>query len=175
MEVDLAESRIEWTGRNILNKHFGTVALKSGHLEFDGGSLVGGEFVVDMEKMLCDDLDGEMHDVLIDHLKSDDFFDVGRHPEVHYRITSSKVINGGNPSGPNLRLDGELTLRGETNPLSIEATTGLSPEGQPAAQAIFSLDRTAWGSIYGSARFFQRIGMHLVNELVDLQLRIVGK
>ena len=56
----------------------------------------------------------------------------------------------------------------------IVATTGLTPEGKPAAQATLALDRTAWGSIYGSARFFQRLGMHLVNDFVDLQLRMVG-
>ena len=175
IEVDLSESRLEWTGRNILSKHFGTVALKSGHLEFNQGELVGGEFVIDMEKMLCDDLAGDdMHDVLIAHLESDDFFDVGNHPEARYRIHSSEPINNGNASSPNLRLHGELMLRGESNPLAIDATTGLTPEGLPAAQATLALDRTAWGSIYGSARFFRRLGMHLVNELVDLQLRIVG-
>lgn len=58
---------------------------------------------------------------------------------------------------------------------TIDATTGLTPEGKPAAQATFSLDRTHWGAIYGSARFFQRRGMHLVNDLIDLQLRIVGR
>lgn len=45
VEVDLQESALEWTGRNLLNKHHGSVALKSGHLEFDDGRLIGGAFV----------------------------------------------------------------------------------------------------------------------------------
>ena len=172
--IDLGESTIEWLGRNLLNKHWGSVGLKSGFLEFSRGALSGGEFVIDLTDMRCHDLDDKLGGVLIAHLQSDDFFDVERHPEARFVLGSSEFINGGNPSGPNLRLHGEFTLRGETNPLTIDATTGLTPEGKPAAQASFSLDRTVWGSIYGSARFFQRVGMHLVNDLVELQLRIVG-
>lgn len=50
--------------------------------------------------------------------------------------------------------------------------SGLTPDGIPAAQATIAFDRTVWGSIYGSARFFHRLGMHLLN---DLQVRIVAK
>lgn len=172
-EVDLSESQVEWTGRNLLNKHWGSVGLKGGHLEFDSGTLAGGEFVLDLTALRCHDLEGEMHDVLIAHLQSDDFFDVGRFPEARYTILSTRPLGDGIAGRPNLHLEGELTLRGETHPLAIEAVTGLAPDGRPAAQATLALNRTVWGSIYGSAGFFQRLGMHLVNDLVDLELRIV--
>lgn len=175
MEIDLAESRLEWTGRNLLNKHWGTVALKSGELSFEQGRLLSGKVTIDLTKILCDDLEGGIHDVLIAHLQNHDFFDVSRHPEAHLTIKSASPIEGATASSPNLRLDCQLELRGEKNPLQIDATTGLTPDGIPAAQATIALDRTVWGSIYGSARFFQRLGMHLVNDLIDLQVRIVAK
>jgi hypothetical protein len=37
--VDLANSFLQWTGRNILNKHHGRIGLKSGELEFLKGQL----------------------------------------------------------------------------------------------------------------------------------------
>ncbi len=173
LAIDLSESAIEWTGRNLLNKHYGSIALKGGYLQFDHGVLTGGEFVIDLTAMHCADLEGDLHDLLIAHLKSDDFFDVERFPEARYVIRASEPLEGALAGRPNLRLEGELTLRGETRPLTIEAATGLTPDGLPAAQATLALDRTLWGSIYGSARFFTRLGMHLVNDLVDLQLRVV--
>ena len=42
-----------------------------------------------------------------------------------------------------------------------------------AAQAVFAFDRTVWGSIYGSGKFFQRLGMHLVNDLIEVQVRLL--
>jgi hypothetical protein len=46
--VDLRESRIEWTGRNLLNSHHGVIGLKEGSLEYEHGRLTGGKFVIDM-------------------------------------------------------------------------------------------------------------------------------
>lgn len=175
-EIDLAESRLEWLGRNLLNKHWGTVAIRSGFLEFGGGQVTGGEFVIDLTRIECSDLHGhDLHDVLIDHLHSDDFFDTANFPEATYRITSSEPVNDATPGMPNLRLHGDLTLKGVTSPLTLDAATGLTPEGIPAAQASFSLDRTQWNVIYGSARFFQRLAGHLVNDFIEFQARIVTR
>src|SRR5262249_6159744 len=80
--IDLAQSRIEWTGRNLLNKHFGRVGLKAGQLEFNQSQLTGGRIVVDMGNIVCIDLNGTpQHDVLVNHLRDEDFFDVERFPE----------------------------------------------------------------------------------------------
>ena len=37
------------------------------------------------------------------------------------------------------------------------------------------LDRTLWGANYGSAKFFGRLGQHLVNDEFHLQLKVVTK
>jgi len=172
--IDLEESRVEWTGRNLLNKHWGTVGLKSGSLRFDGGSLAGAEFVLDLTDLTCTDLAGNhLHDVLIDHLQSDDFFDVERFPEARFVIDSAREIPGQTPGSPNLSVEGNLTLKGETHPVRFEATAGLNAEGKPAAQASFSIDRTKWNVIYGSGKFFKRLAGHLVNDEIDLEFRIV--
>ena len=41
------------------------------------------------------------------------------------------------------------------------------------AEANFDIDRTRWNIVYGSGKFFEKLGMHLVNDLVSIQLKIV--
>ncbi len=177
VEVDTGESSVQWTGRNLLNKHHGTVAISGGVMRFRDGELVTAEFALDMNKLSCTDLlaDAGMHDALIGHLQSDDFFDVEKFPEAMVVITRVERIPGSKPGMPNLHLTAGLTIRDETHPIEFDAVSGLTPEGKPAAQAVFSIDRTRWGAIYGSGRFFHRLAGHLVNDLIDFGVKIVGK
>lgn len=173
--VDLAESRVEWTGRNLLNRHVGSVAIQSGQLSFDHGSLVGGEFVLDLNALTCGDIaDSALNRLLIEHLKSDDFFEVAQFPEARFQIHQVGPVPDGGAGRPNLRIAGSLTLRGQVKPLEFLATTGWTPQGRFAAQAVLTFDRTAWGSIYGSGKFFQRLGMHLVNDLIEVRVRLLA-
>ena len=54
------------------------------------------------------------------------------------------------------------------------ATITKTPENGLAAEAHFDIDRTRWGVIYGSARFFEYLGMHLVFDLISFQVRIIA-
>jgi hypothetical protein len=53
------------------------------------------------------------------------------------------------------------------------ATSGVTPDGKAAAQAVFSFDRTRWKVLYGSGRFCHRLGMNLVNDLIEFEIKIV--
>ena len=50
----------------------------------------------------------------------------------------------------------------------------MDAEGRFVAQAHFDFDRTLWNVVYGSGRLFEKLGMHLVNDLISLQLKIVA-
>ena len=90
---EIIESTIQWQGHKVTGSHNGTVALKSGSLEFDGDAPTGGNFVIDMTTIDCDDLSGNWKDKLVGHLKSDDFFGVETHPEAILAITSTLQIS----------------------------------------------------------------------------------
>jgi len=172
--LDLGESRVEWTGRNLLNKHRGSIAIKSGYLDFDGATITGGEVVISMRDIHCDDLAGTpLHDVLVAHLCSDDFFDTERFPEAKIVLRSVRFDANAAPGGQNLNVEADLTLKGVTAPVSFTASAGLDADGRPAAQASFAIDRTQWSVLYGSGKFFHRLAGHLVNDLIELQLRVV--
>jgi rhodanese-related sulfurtransferase/polyisoprenoid-binding protein YceI len=172
--IDLTESWVEWTGRNLLSKHRGRVGLKSGQLEFVQGQLIRGDVIIDLKNIVCFDLQGTpAHDILLHHLQSDDFFDVERFPEALLVINSARKIDGASPGQLNYEIIADLTLKSVVASLAFHAAAGVTPDGRAAAQAMLSFDRTRWNVLYGSARFFRRVGMHLVNDLVDLEVKVV--
>lgn len=175
-DIDLDASRVEWTGRNLLSKHHGCVALKSGYLDFDQGLLTGGGIILDLMRLDCSDLSGSpYHDVLVRHLHDHDFFDVVAFPEAGLSITSASPLAAGGPGASNLRVTADLTIKGQTHSIEFDATSGLTPEGHAAAQAVFSIDRTKWGVLYGSGKLFNRLAGHLVNDLIAFEVKIVTR
>ena len=175
LPVDLEASRLVWVGRNLLNKHWGTVSIHQGTLEFAHHQLVGGSFTLDLQRIECADLAGtDLHAVLIGHLQNDDFFDVANHPQAIVVIRRVLPIEGRREGSPDLRIEADLTLRGQTHAISFDAVTGWTDEGKPAAQATLTFDRTLWGSIYGSGKFFHRLAGHMVQDLIEIQVKIVG-
>jgi len=59
--------------------------------------------------------------------------------------------------------------------IAFDAAAGWTPGCLPAAQATLAFDRTLWGVLYGSGKHFQRLAGHLVNDLIEIQLRVVGR
>lgn len=172
-EVIADDSFIRWTGRNLFNFHTGEVRLKEGFVTLKGGGLAGGEFRVDLESMSCSDLtDSKLNRMLIDHLRSDDFFDVENHPVASFEVSAAEPVEGASAGMPNYRIKGELTLRGKRHPLEFDALVAWKEDGICVAQAVLDIDRTVWGSIYGSGKFFARLGQHVVNDLVHLHVKV---
>jgi polyisoprenoid-binding protein YceI len=82
------------------------------------------------------------------HLRSADFLDAATHPEIVFK--STKVTPRGKDE---FVVDGDLTIRGTTKPVSVNvALVGIVADpraGQRAAfDAKFSFDRTQWGLVW---------------------------
>lgn len=171
--VDTAKSRLRWIGRNLAGRHEGEVGIASGALLLEHGQLTGGRVEIDMTAITCTDIaDGPMNRVLIDHLESDDFFDVVRHPSAILEIGDVEAVGNALPGLPNLRCTGSLTLKGVTNPVRLMLTSGRTGTGEWVAQSNFDLDRTRYGVNYGSGKLYDFLGMHLVNDLITLEFVI---
>ena len=183
VEMDPEACEVGWTGRGLMHKHVGTLGLESGHLEFaEDGSISGGAFVLNMEDIVCTDLVGnqQLHDVLIAHLKNEDFFHTSEFPTASYAVTGSSWINGASPmcnetSARALRVVGNLTLKGITNEVPIVITPGIHSSGVWAAQASIQLDRTKFNVLYGSSSFYCLLGGHLVHDIIDIDLKLVSR
>lgn len=170
--VNTDESMIHWTGRNANGRHFGTLKLTKGDIRVREG-VIEGEFDIDMTTMKNEDLKGDpLQPVLISHLMSDDFFFVKMFPTASFKIASAKAIESFTTSLPNFEVQGTLELRGIKKEIRFPATVNRREDGSLSIEAHFDLDRTRWNVLYGSSRFFEHLGMHLVYDLITIELRI---
>ena len=172
-QIDVAASVILWTGQNLFNHHEGTVMLAAGSLLLSQGTLEKGEFTINMNSIACSDIpDGAMAAMLVGHLRTADFFQVSEYPTARFVVSSSMPIPGATEGAPNYQISGNLTLRGVTRELSFPAVIAAADTGHVTAQAHLELDRTLFGSCYGSGKFFAFLGKHVVNDLIHLHLKI---
>ena len=58
-EIKADKSKVVWKGYKVTGSHEGTIAIKSGFLNFDADKLIGGEFVMDMTTINTTDMQGE--------------------------------------------------------------------------------------------------------------------
>lgn len=171
--VETADSLVRWTGRNLFNHHSGTVGLAGGELEVRDGLLLSAAFSVAMDTIACEDIaDSSINRMLIAHLESADFFDVASFPVATFAMTACTALPEAPEGRENFRLQGALTVRGITRPVEFPAVVAVDGGGRLTGQACLDVDRTEFGSIYGSGRFFRFLGRHVVNDVLHLHLKI---
>jgi rhodanese-related sulfurtransferase len=174
LPFDTDRSLVFWTGRNLFNHHTGAIRVSGGAIELRDGTPVHGSVQLDMNSLTCTDLsDPTLNAMLIAHLRDDDFFAVARFPHAEFVLAAADAIPGARPGIPNFQLNGALTMRGVTRPLSFPAVIARKSDGAYyTAQALIAIDRTEWGVPYGSSRFFARLGEHVVNDPIHLHLKV---
>jgi len=174
--LDTQVSRIEWIGRSLNNRHLGQLAIIEGNLVIAAGRPRSADIIVDMHSLTDLDLqDPAYRDMLVAHLKSDDFLAVDRFP------TASLSIRGWEPGHEVFPIafggvaTGDLTMKGISRPVRFPALAAPQLDGSIKIHAAFDIDRTIWDICYGSYRHFERLGMHLVHDIVSLELFAVAK
>lgn len=173
--IDTEQSTLEWIGRNLGKRHHGRIAIRGGELVVAGGSLSAGNIVLDMTTISNLDLqDSFWHDMLIRHLKSDDFFAVERFPTASFTLNRWEARAKASPEAPEGIVTGDLTIKEVTRPIGFPAIVAPQPDGGIRAHAAFDIDRTLWNVCYGSCRMFEHLGMHLVHDLISLELFVVA-
>jgi len=173
--VDCGRSRLEWAGRNVFKKHYGTIEIAGGEIVVEGGAVRAGSITIDMSTIRVLDLtDREENKLLTRHLKSDDFFDVERFPTAGFELAECGAIAGATPGSPNHLIKGKMTIKGITKEISVPAIIVPGDNGCVNAHACFDIDRTEWNVCYGSGKFFEMLGMHLVNDAISLELFIAA-
>ena len=170
--IDTAQSVIRWTGRNLFNHHSGTVKLASGEIILRQGQLAGARFTVDMTSIANEDIsDSAMNAMLIAHLRTADFFDTVHHPTAQFTAGAAEKIGACTDGTPNFLLRSTFTLRGISRPLEFPVLIAMDGP-RLTGQGVLQLDRTEFGSHYGSGRLFRFLGKHVVNDHIHLHVKI---
>ncbi|MEX0324356.1 MAG: YceI family protein [Puniceicoccaceae bacterium] len=166
------DSKLRWIGRNLSNQHNGEIGFKEGKINLaTDGQPTSGSVTVDMTSMTCHDIeDSNLASYLVAHLSNADFFLVEKYPTASISIDKFTPVSNATPGSPNYSASGTITVRGVNQQIELDALVEQLSDGRTVFQAEFSLDRTRHGAIYGSGRFFERLGMHLVNDLVHIQV-----
>ncbi|PPH51060.1 YceI family protein [Rathayibacter sp. AY1E2] len=100
------------------------------------------------------------------HLRTGDFFEAEKYPEIHFVSTAVR------PNGDDFLVDGELTIKGTTKPVTFEVEFGgfgTDPYGNYKAglTAKATIDRTDFGLTYNAAL---ETGGVLIGEKVTITL-----
>jgi polyisoprenoid-binding protein YceI len=167
-----AIGEVKWTGYGVGKSHGGTLNISEGSVEMKGDALVGGEFTIDMASLKTGDsprLEG--------HLKSADFFDVEKQKTSTFKITSVEAIKDAKKGEPTHKINGDLTIKGKTQPQTFTATVSKDGKSWKAIAKATIADRTKYDIVYNSAQFktASALGDKLIEDKIDVELDIRTK
>lgn len=150
-------------------RHLGLAKVR-GRFGAVEGAVVVGERPEDSSVEVSIDASGiDTRDTARDeHLRSADFLDVAHHPSLTFRSTAVR------PAGRHWEVDGELTIRGTTRPVTLATTfEGVGPDPWGGTRAAFSatteIDRDDFGLTWNVA---VEAGGVLVGKKVRIELEV---
>ncbi len=171
--VDTEKSIINWSGNKPTGTHTGTIALMSGEVMVSDKNMEAGNFTIDMNSINVTDLQpGDGKENLETHLmgtvegKEGDFFNVRKFPTAMFEITSIE----GDQNNPTI--NGNLTIKDKTNPVSFKATVSYPGNTMLLKSEKFSIDRTKWGVNYGSKSVFDNLGDKFISDDMELLIEL---
>lgn len=166
-------SKIMWSGSKPTGTHTGIISLESGEVMVNDNKLEAGKFTIDMKSITVTDLEaGDGKENLEAHLmgtvegKEGDFFNVNEFPTAMFEITSLE----GDQDKPTV--NGNLTIKGKTNPVSFKATISFSGDTMTLKSEKFTIDRTKWGVNYGSKSIFDNLGDKFISDDMELEVEL---
>lgn len=162
--VATKSSIVNWTGSKVIgDKHVGTLQVKSGQVTFKDGQPAKAEIIVDMTSLKNSDLtDPTWNTKLVTHLKSDDFFSIDKFSE------AKLVVNTFKKTGNKYELQGDLSVKGKTKPVTMTAVEVDTKNGRKIT-ADLTFDRTDFDVRYGSGKFFENLGDKMISDDIQLQ------
>jgi polyisoprenoid-binding protein YceI len=167
--VDNQQSKLTWLAKKVTGEHTGTINVAEGTLEVDNKTLKSGNFSLDTRSIAVTDIkDAGMNSRLVGHLKSDDFFSVEKFP------TAGFVISSVTDKGKGVyEVNGQLTIKGITNPISFPATVNVSGN-KLTAKAAIKVDRTKYDIKFRSKSFFENLGDKTIYDDFELNVLLVA-
>jgi polyisoprenoid-binding protein YceI len=163
-EVNISKSSVEWLGKKIGGQHEGNIQLKSGYFELKNDKIVAGNIIIDMTTITnTDQEDQEYNQKLVGHLKSDDFFGVGKYPTAKFVVTNSSKFKNGKAT-----VTGDITIKGKTEPISFEIV-----KAGKEYSAKIDVDRSEFDVRYGSNSFFDNLGDKVIDDIFTLNIKLV--
>lgn len=157
------QQKISWIGKAAVGGYApeGTLEIKIASITFTSEEIVALQLVVDMKS-----LDQE-NKQLRDHLLEKDFFYTKKYPEAKFQLSMATPIANGIA-----QLKGMMTIRGETQEETMEATVVYSEENI-TLQFEHIMDRTNYGVNHNSPRLFKRLKENAIADDFVLKGKLI--
>lgn len=170
LNVDPSASTLEWKATKVTGAHNGKIKIKSGSLKFNDKDLAGGEFVIDMTSITCEDIESDkFNKKFVNHLHSDDFFSTSKFKTSKLVIKSATLGKGGHYD-----VEADLTIKGVTKPIMFKAN--IDHNGKKAtATADITFNRANYDIKYKSGSFFEDLGDKLIHDEVKMNVKLSTK
>ncbi|MFN4235034.1 MAG: sodium-translocating pyrophosphatase [Bacteroidia bacterium] len=170
--VDTESAQLEWIGKKVGGQHNGTVKIASGNLLVENGVFTGGEFIIDMNSIVCLDIpaDDENNAKLVGHLKAPDFFNVDSFPQAKLNITGVETIEGNS-----YKVKADLTIKNITNEINFVARIIQMGDEVLMAESLFNVDRTKYGIKFKSKTFFSEFADNFIHDDMYFNIRLMAK
>ncbi|GAA4268648.1 YceI family protein [Hyunsoonleella aestuarii] len=164
VEIEIENSLINWKGSNLfkLKKHYGTVNFKSGYVIKKNGNIMGGEFVIEMNTIT--NTDGKFNEILVSHLKNEDFFDVKKYPLAKLKINIVEFN-----MDETLKFIGDLTIKGVTKEIQFDASFNVI-DGNEVMSTKFEIDRTNWGINHESQETLGTLKDNIISNTIKFEV-----
>jgi polyisoprenoid-binding protein YceI len=168
VRVNTENSTVKWKGSKISSSHEGTVNILKGNLNIDHGTLVAGQFSIDMQSLATTDMSEEYNKKLDGHLKNEDFFNVSKFPTASVTITNA--VKG---KGNSYKVVADLTIKGITHPITFAADVNINGKNFLATAKI-KIDRTKWDIKYNSGNYFKDLGDKLILDEIEFDIFLLS-
>ena len=165
LHINTEKSTIHWIGEYAFyfGGHEGNIDFKSGYFLKQNGSIVGGEFIIDMNTIASTDMDTkDAREGLDNHLKNEDFFDVPKYPEATLKIKSTKYHDS-----THLRIVADLTIKDITREINFQAEVDYKKEQMTTK---FKIDRTLWGITFSSKEVEGKLKDGLISDAIGFEV-----
>ncbi len=163
-EVNCKESSINW----YCVTHTGYVKIKEGTVLVADGNIVDGNFTICMDSIEDVDIDYQlMKDVLVNTLKSADFFDITKYPLGYFNLVRLTKT-----SNKDYEVVGNLTIKDVTRQVRFNSNIQINDSLILVESDRFQINRTKWGLTLYSGNFEQTDKSFLFTDFVDIQISL---
>lgn len=162
-EIDTVHSEMSFRIRHLMGRVFGVFNDWEGTVQLNPADLTSAEVDVTVQTASINTFN-EQRD---NHLRTDDFFDVENYPTMTFKSTKMEA------DGNNVKLHGDLTIRGVTKPVVLTGEyTGQGPDPWGGERVAFiattNVDRQDFG-----VSFNQLVdGTGMIGDEVEISIAI---
>ncbi len=170
-KVDTRQSTAKWNGKKVTGEHYGSIRIAEGSFDYDGKTITGGTFVIDMTSLTVEDIKDEKgQQRLANHLKNDDFFATDKFPQSRLVITGSTPGKDGQ-----LQVTGDLTIKGITQPVTFPVSVKAKGQTTEATGKI-TVDRAKYDIKFRSKSFIDAasLGDKMIYDDFTLDVKVVA-